>query len=93
MHNKFAVWFSRVVWLGIVCNLLFVAEELFAANMVNVSLGVPVTGITVWNVAHGAMVLDNNTYNVSEPAPASGLEVGSLALAQKSGLGKLRDLL
>jgi hypothetical protein len=21
MHNKFAVWFSRVVWLGIVCNL------------------------------------------------------------------------
>src|SRR5581483_8348328 len=57
MQNKFAVWFSRVVWLGIVFNLLFVATQFFAPDMVNVGLGVPVTGVTVWNVAHGAMVL------------------------------------
>lgn len=57
MHNKFVAWFSRVVWLGIIFNLLFVAEQMLAPDMVNVGLGVPITGVTVWNVAHGAMVL------------------------------------
>ncbi|MBV8895183.1 MAG: hypothetical protein JO051_01635, partial [Acidobacteriaceae bacterium] len=57
MFNKSAAWFSRVVWLGIIFNLLFVAEQIFAPDMVNVGMGVPVTGTTVWNVAHGAMVL------------------------------------
>lgn len=57
MQNKFAVWFGRIAWLGILFNLLFVAEQFFAPNMVNVGLGVPVTTSTVWNIAHGAMVL------------------------------------
>jgi hypothetical protein len=57
MQNKYAVWFSRVVWLGIVFNLLFVAAQWVAPNMVNVGLDVPVTTSTVWNVGHGAMVL------------------------------------
>lgn len=57
MHNPYATWFSRVVWLGIVFNLLFVAEQFFAPDLVNVGFNVPITGVTVWNVAHGAMVL------------------------------------
>ncbi len=57
MPNKYAVWFSRVVWLGIIFNLGFVATQFFAPNLVNVGLDVPVTTSTVWNVAHGAMVL------------------------------------
>jgi cytochrome c5 len=57
MQNKYSRWFSRVVWLGIVCNLLFVAAQFFAPNMVNVGMDMPVTTSTVWNVAHGTMVL------------------------------------
>jgi mono/diheme cytochrome c family protein len=55
--NTYAKWFSRIAWLGIVFNLLFVATELFAPNLVNVSLGMPVTANTSWNLAHAAMVL------------------------------------
>ena len=50
-------WFSRIAWLGILFNLAFVAMELLAPDLVNVSLGVPVTGTTVWNIAHAVMVL------------------------------------
>lgn len=57
MPNNYATWFSRVVWLGILFNLLFVAEQFFAPDLVNVNFNVPITGVTVWNVAHGAMVL------------------------------------
>ena len=55
--NASARWFSRVAWIGILFNFVFVAMQFFAPDMVNVSLGVPVTGTTAWNVAHGAMVL------------------------------------
>src|SRR5579863_1665246 len=55
--NVFSRWFSRVVWLGILFNLVFVATEIFAPNLVNVNFGVPVTAVTVWNIAHAAMVL------------------------------------
>lgn len=55
--NPFVRWFSRVVWLGIFFNLFFVASQFFAPNFINVSLGVPIGPSTIWNVAHGAMVL------------------------------------
>ena len=52
-----ARWFSFVVWLGIVCNLVFVGEQLFAPDSVNVGLGLPAGMPTVWNQAHAVMVL------------------------------------
>ncbi len=55
--NASARWFRRVAWIGILFNFVFVAMQFFAPDLVNVSLGVPVTGTTAWNVAHGAMVL------------------------------------
>jgi mono/diheme cytochrome c family protein len=55
--NSWARWFSRVAWLGILINLIFVATEMLAPDMVNVMFGAPVTGSTVWNLAHAAMVL------------------------------------
>ncbi len=55
--NPYVKWFSRVVWLGILFNLCFVAAQFFSPNLVNVGLGVPIGASTVWNVAHGAMVL------------------------------------
>lgn len=55
--NSYIRWFSRVVWLGILFNIAFVAAQLFAPNFVNASLGVPIGESTIWNVAHGAMVL------------------------------------
>ncbi len=55
--NRWVRWFSRVAWLGIVFNLIFVVTEIYAPNMVNVSFDVPLTVTTVWNIAHAAMVL------------------------------------
>jgi hypothetical protein len=55
--NPYARWFSRVVWLGILFNLLFVATQMFASNFVNAGLGVPIGTSTVWNLGHGMMVL------------------------------------
>ncbi len=55
--NRFARWFSFVAWVGILFNLLFVAMEFFAPDYVNVSFGVPIGTSTIWNLAHGAMVL------------------------------------
>jgi len=55
--NIYAKWFSRIAWLGILFNLCFVAAEFFAPNLVNVTLGMPVTTSTAWNLAHAAMVL------------------------------------
>ena len=57
LPNSYARWFSRIAWIGILINLVFVATEFFAPDLVNVSLGAPVTGSTVWNIAHAAMVL------------------------------------
>src|SRR5690349_8075458 len=53
----YARWFSVVVWLGILFNLLFVATQVFAPDYINISLGVPLGTSTVWNIAHGMMVL------------------------------------
>ena len=51
-------WFSLVVWLGIVFNLFFIAEQLFMPDSVNSALGLPLGLPTVvWNQAHGMMVL------------------------------------
>ena len=56
--NAAARWFSRLVWLGIVFNLLFVAEELFTPDSVNSAVGLPMGLPTaVWNQAHAMMVL------------------------------------
>jgi hypothetical protein len=55
--NSAARWFSRVVWLGIVFNLFFVAMQLFAPDSINVAVGLAPGFPTVWNRAHGAMVL------------------------------------
>ncbi len=54
--NRAAVWFSRVVWLGIIFNLFFVAAQLFAPDIVNASMNLP-GAPAAWNRAHGAMVL------------------------------------
>jgi mono/diheme cytochrome c family protein len=55
--NGYARWFSRVVWLGIAFNLLFIVQDLFTPGFVNMSMGLPVGGPTVWNQAHAWMVL------------------------------------
>jgi cytochrome c5 len=55
--NQAAVWFSRVVWLGILFNLFFVAMQVFAPDMINVAVGLTPGFPTVWNRAHGIMVL------------------------------------
>ncbi len=56
--NPAAPWFSIVVWLGILFNLLFIAEQLFTPDSINAALGLPL-GLpnVVWNQAHGMMVL------------------------------------
>ncbi len=55
--NSTAKWFSFVVWLGIACNVLFIAQELFMPDSVNSGLGLPEGLPTVWNQAHAVMVL------------------------------------
>ena len=55
--NGYARWFSRVVWLGIACNALFVAQDMLTPGFVNMGMGLPVGGPTVWNQAHAMMVL------------------------------------
>jgi hypothetical protein len=55
--DKALVWFSRVVWLGIVFNLGFVAMQVFAPDFVDVGVGLQPGLVTVWNRAHGMMVL------------------------------------
>ncbi|HWC00209.1 MAG TPA: hypothetical protein VG672_26055 [Bryobacteraceae bacterium] len=57
MTNPYAKWFSRVVWLGIVLNLFFIVPQIFLPDYVNVSYNLPVGYSTVWNRAHGVMVL------------------------------------
>jgi cytochrome c5 len=57
LPNPAAQWFSRVVWLGIVFNLGFVAMQVFAPDFINVAVGLTPGFPTVWNVAHGVMVL------------------------------------
>src|SRR5262245_43369113 len=52
-----ALWFGRVVWLGILFNLLFVGLQLFMPDTVNVGVGLMPGFPTVWNRAHGVMVL------------------------------------
>jgi Cytochrome c len=56
--NPASRWFSRVVWLGIVFNLLFVVQELAMPDAANVAMGLPL-GLpnVVWNQAHALMVL------------------------------------
>ena len=56
-RNTAAVWFGRVVWLGILFNLVFIALQLFMPDAVNVGVGLMPGFPTVWNRAHGAMVL------------------------------------
>ena len=55
--NSAVRWFSLVVWLGIACNALFIAQELFMPDSVNFGLGLPPGGPVVWNQAHAMMVL------------------------------------
>src|SRR5712691_9165076 len=55
--NSAAVWFGRVVWLGIAFNLFFVLTQIFAPDFVNLDAGLTPGFPTVWNRAHGMMVL------------------------------------
>src|SRR5690349_7363424 len=55
--NVAAKWFSGVVWIGIVFNLFFIALQVFAPDFVNVAVGLAPGFPTVWNRAHGMMVL------------------------------------
>ena len=57
LPNSAARWFSRVVWLGIVFNLFFVVTQVFAPDFINVAVGLAPGFPTVWNRAHGMMVL------------------------------------
>ncbi|HZT32891.1 MAG TPA: hypothetical protein VFA33_23595 [Bryobacteraceae bacterium] len=57
MTNAYAKWFSRVVWLGIVVNLFFIVPQVFMPDYINVTYNLPVGYSTVWNRAHGMMVL------------------------------------
>jgi hypothetical protein len=57
LENPAAQWFSRVAWLGIVFNLFFVAQGLFAPSMINIGLNLPAGLPTLWNQAHAMMVL------------------------------------
>jgi hypothetical protein len=50
-------WFRRVVWLGIIFNFFFIAMQVFAPDFINVGVGLTPGFPTVWNVAHGVMVL------------------------------------
>jgi len=62
--NPSARWFSRVVWLGILCNLLFVVQDLFMPGSVNVAVGLPAGIPTVWNQAHAVMVLSLSIFYI-----------------------------
>jgi hypothetical protein len=62
--NPSARWFSLVVWLGIACNMLFVAQELFMPDSINSGLGLPVGLPAVWNRAHAMMVLSLSIFYV-----------------------------
>ena len=55
--NSPARWFGRVVWLGILFNLFFIAMQVFAPDFINVGVGLEPGFPTVWNRAHGIMVL------------------------------------
>jgi len=55
--NTAALWFSRVVWAGILFNLVFIAMQVFSPDTVNVGVGLTPGFPTVWNRAHGMMVL------------------------------------
>jgi mono/diheme cytochrome c family protein len=55
--NAAAIWFGRVVWLGIVLNVFFVLAQLFAPDEINVRVGLTPGFPTVWNRSHGVMVL------------------------------------
>jgi processive rubber oxygenase RoxA-like protein len=55
--NPAAVWFGRVVWAGIAFNLYFVLMQVLAPDFVNVDAGLMPGFPTVWNRAHGMMVL------------------------------------
>ncbi len=55
--NTAALWFSRVTWVGILFNFVFVAMQWFAPDFINVSVGLTPGFPTVWNRAHAAMVL------------------------------------
>lgn len=63
-ENAAAKWFSRVVWLGIVCNLFFVIPQLFEPAFVNIGLGLPAGIPTLWNQAHAMMVLTLSIFYV-----------------------------
>jgi mono/diheme cytochrome c family protein len=55
--NAAATWFGRVVWLGILLNLFFVAGELLTPDNTIVSVGLLPGFPTVFNRAHAVMVL------------------------------------
>ena len=55
--NTAASWFSRVVWLGIAFNLLFIVPQVFAPDFINMAVDLPPGFSTIWNQAHGMMVL------------------------------------
>ncbi len=55
--NSAAVWFSRIMWLGILFNLFFVLEQVLSPGSVNLATGLTPDFPMVWNQAHGVMVL------------------------------------
>ncbi len=55
--NAAGVWFQRVVWIGIFFNMFFILGQLLAPDFVNVGVGLMPGFPTVWNRAHGMMVL------------------------------------
>lgn len=46
--NKYAVWFGRVVWLGVIANYLFVIPTLIAPRRVLALLDLDPTNTPIW---------------------------------------------
>jgi hypothetical protein len=53
--NKYAVWYGRVIWLGIVLNMLFVFPLVFAPNWILHLLSVPLDQ-PIWARASGMLL-------------------------------------
>lgn len=55
--NKHLRWFSRIVWLGIVMNLLFVVPSLLAPQLLNIVFGLGPESNEVWLRNAGMLLL------------------------------------
>ncbi|HEY0003784.1 MAG TPA: hypothetical protein VGB17_03150, partial [Pyrinomonadaceae bacterium] len=55
--NKYLKWFRRVVWLGIIMNLLFVVPSIFTPQLLNITFGLGPEVNDVWLRNTGMLLL------------------------------------